>query len=309
MNINKFKPFLFDLQENLKNFKDFLEELKKGNCVALIGAGLSKPLGIPDWEDLIFRLSEFSHLGYKKQYIEKNSEKWLDIAEEAKSHWKKKEQTDKYYNFLQNNLSPINTSYNNTHLVLLEVNFLSYLTTNFDNILDNAAKRVNNGEILNGLQVFPNLDQTFLRHRKIFYLHGKIENKRIVFTRTEYDSAYKHGAIKDVLWSAYSHMNIILIGFSLKDNYIQNLFKNFKEQLNERRTKEEQLLGMIKNTHRHFAFIGTDARAEKKRIMEENSRYEELRVRFIRYALLPNDNHINLERILEGLPKFREVKL
>ena len=163
--------------------------------------------------------------------------------------------------------------------------------------------------MLNNLQVFPDLDQTFLRLRKIFYLHGKIENKNIVFTRTEYNSAYKHGAIKDVLWSAYSNMNITLIGFSLKDNYVQILFKNFKEQLNERMKKEEQLLGETKNSRRHFAFMGTDARAEKKRIIEENSRYKELGVYFIRYVLLTNDDHINLERILEKLPKFREVRL
>ncbi len=311
MRVDDFRLHLLNLPENFRNFEYFFEELKIGNCVALVGAGLSNPIGIPKWEDLIFELSEFSCLEYTEQYIKNDPEKWLDIAEEAKNYWEKKRQLHKYYGFLQDKLSPINTNFNNTHLVLLEADFLSYLTTNFDNILENAAKRVNNGEMLDNIQIFPSVDPTLLRHRKLFYLHGKIKNRIIVFTRTEYYSAYnKHRGIKDVLWDAYSHMSMVLIGFSLRDSYIRNLFKNFKEQLDERRKEEEQLLGEIKDRRAHFAFTGTDVTTtEEKIITEENFRYKELGIYIIRYQVLPEDNHINLERILEKLPKFRKVRL
>ena len=116
MNIEEFDPFLFDLPENLSNFEDFLKDLGVGNCVVLGGGGLSTPLGIPDWEELTYNLSKFSKLNYSKKCIEVNPDKWPDIAEEAKSYWEEKGQPDKYYNFLQNNLSPMHTSYNNTHL-------------------------------------------------------------------------------------------------------------------------------------------------------------------------------------------------
>ncbi len=311
MDIDKFKPYLFDLSENRNNFKDFLKELETANCVVLVGAGLSTPLKIPDWEKLTQNLSEFSKLTYSKEYIKANPAEWSDIAEEAKSYWRKKdEQLKKYYEFLKDAFTPRQEPYRSIHTVLLQVNFLSYLTTNFDNILDKAAESIDNGKIINGIQVFPNIDATFLRGRKIFYLHGKIENQDIVLTKSEYEKAYKYERLKNVLWNAYFSMSIVMIGHSLRDIYIQKLLENFKEQLNKMQNQEQQWKENI-NKHKHFIFVGVDLITNEEKMKEENSRYEGFNIYPIRY-LLPQhlfgsndkDDHINLFHILEELPKY-----
>ena len=258
MSTGELKQYLANLPENIKNFEFFIEELKKGNCVALVGAGLSKPLKIPDWEKLVYELARFSRLKYSKEEIEESLDKRLDVAEEARSYWEKEDDLDKYDDFLKERCQPKQVPYNPVHTTLLQVKFISYLTTNFDNVLDNAAKDVNDGEMLKNTQILPDFDPTLLRTRKLFYLHGKIQSRNIVLTRSEYDRAYGYKRMKDLLWNVYSNMTIVMIGFSLEDPYIQRLFENFSEQLNDMRRKRKTW-GPIESEEkrRHFILKGT----------------------------------------------------
>jgi len=316
MSIDKFKPYLFNLPENHKNFKDFFYFLKRGNCVALVGAGLSKQVGLPTWDELILDLCRERDIKCSKGEIKSDRDKLYDIAQDIKNSLSEKD----YLGILTRKFTPPDMDYGETHLHLLETNFCSFLTTNYDDCLERAVIKLFSEEIEKNVQVYPILNQTLLRQRTIFYLHGKIKKGVIVFTKNDYEQAYKqHNAIESVLWDAYSQMSIVIICCSFEDKYIIELFEKCKRKLDNQNAVLQKLIrsGKISsNTGKHFILIGlrennnaNNNTEDVRRIMENyRVRFEELNIHPIFYKVLKDGSHRNLKILLEKLPKYEPKK-
>lgn len=308
MRVDEFEQYLFNLPGNFDNFCYFLEELKKGNCVALVGAGLSKQVGLPTWEELIFELCGECNINYSKEDVLSDHNILYDLAQDIKDSLSEND----YLEILNRKLMPPNIEWGETHRYLLEANFNSFLTTNYDDTLEQAAIALPDSKSGMNIQFYPVLDQTLLKERTIFYLHGKIKEKAIVFTRNDYEQAYKqHSDIEDVLWDAYSKMSIAIICCSFEDNYMIELFEKFKRKLDDR-VMVQKIIRFDKSdskTYKHFFLKGLEEESNLAEIMGNYwTRFETIDACPIFYKLPRKDAHINLKILLRKLPKYEFKK-
>ena len=311
MRADEFEQYLFNLPENFDNFKCFFEELKKGNCIALVGAGLSKQVKLPTWDELILDLCEECRISCSEEEIQLDREKLYDIAQNIKNSFSEKD----YLEILTKKLTPPDMDYGETHSYLLEANFCSFLTTNYDDGLEQAAIGLFGKEAQNNVQVYPILNQTLLKQRTIFYLHGKIKKGIIVFTRNDYEQAYKqHNAIESVLWDAYSQMSIAIICCSFEDKYMIELFEKCRKKLDSQKAISQKLIrpGEINsNTGKHFILKGLPEKnnVNIEEIMKDYwARFKEINVRPIFYKVSKEGGHRKLKALLKKLPKHERKK-
>lgn len=309
MSFKELKECLFDLPENLNNYRYFLEELRKGSCVALVGAGLSKQVELPTWEELVFDLCEECHISYPKEEILSGQKELYDVAQEIKDSLSQ----SNYLGILRRKLIPPNMDYGETHLCLLKASFCSFLTTNYDDGLERAAAGLSVNGMQRNIQVYPTLDQTLLKQRTIFYLHGKIDDGVIVFARNEYERAYRqHKAIESVLWDAYSQMNIVILCCSFEDKYMIELFEKCKRELDKQNVASQELIGLRgtdSTPGKHFILKGLqeDNNAEET-MKKDQTAFQELNIRPIFYKVLKKGSHRSLKTLLRELPKYEFKK-
>jgi len=308
--IDSVKTYLFDNPVNINNFKLFMQKYNNGDCIALVGAGLSKHLQVPPWKELVRGLSTLANLNLDDYFFNNFSEqveeddRLLEIAGEAKNELERRNMIDRYWHFLKQELTPRNASYTSTHLTLMRSNFVSFLTTNFDEILERAASEVRTVD--NSPQVFPYMDPTLLRHRRIFYLHGKISNRNIVFTKWEYENAYIHGNIQEIIASCYRNLCIVLIGKRM-EMYLHKTLKEIKEKDQQRKLVEKKF-NLENEIHPiHFIFEGLKEKLKNidKIIEEENGKYQQYNFCPIFFKVFRENDYINLENIFRQLPQFR----
>ena len=309
MSIEELKEYLFNLSENLDNYEYFLEELRRGNCVALVGAGLSKQVELPTWEELVFDLCEECHIANPKEEILSGQKELYDIAQEIKDSLS---QSD-YLKILRKKLTPPNMDYGETHLSLLKANFCSFLTTNYDDGLERAAAGLSVNGMQRNIQVYPILDQTLLKQRTVFYLHGKIHEGVIVFARNDYERAYgQHKAIESVLWDAYSQMNIVILCCSFEDKYMIELFEKCKRELDKQNVASQELIGLRRiasSPGKHFILKGLQEDNDTEETMKKDqTSFQGINIRPIFYKVPKGGSHRNLKTLLGKLPKYKFKK-
>jgi SIR2-like domain len=107
---------------------------------------------------------------------------------------------ENYQNIIKREFDPNNNKqpWLPVHLDLIQMPFASFITTNYDCIIEYAY--IENGEapIYN---FYPILPHTHLRDRQIFHVHGIIDHSRlpetigsIIFTRSDFNEAYTSGS-------------------------------------------------------------------------------------------------------------------
>ena len=288
-------------KENFTRLKSLCEDNAK--VIPFIGAGPSVTPGLPDWKDLLVNMiDEFEVL--KSSDFEKllNKYKYSEVASLIYSKINK----DQYKEYLSKALKPKHAEFTSIHTGLVK-RFKIILTTNFDNMLDEAAKE----ECLTvKKQILPNftLSELFLAYTYV-YLHGHIETGNLIFREEDYSLFYndtnESGYVTDLydlikLFIKETHL--VFIGFSFNDQDFSSMYSKIKNiELTRSRKEIHKHYGVkLDQQKEHFVFIGLDN--EDMKNMKEYEKFKKLHILPIFYDV---NQHVEVSRYIRELPLER----
>jgi hypothetical protein len=237
--------------QNKANYELFISTYNRDECVSFLGAGVSKSLGISDWDNLIDDLcKETKKLGLEET-IPSDKNQYPDFAERIFSFLYGKHKTSLYFDTIAKRMTPHINSTSLT-LVYLALSLDIHLTTNFDRSIEHAYRFiVEFSEFLSATNRYGKPTLYFLKNFNLFsngpsiyYLHGSINEGIYILKKSDYDIFYPSvskkvaGAIyalEDCLKHFFMQKNIIFIGFSFEDPYVRKFFFNLAKDVDRER--------------------------------------------------------------------------
>ncbi len=249
------------------NFTNLMKAVKDNDCCAFIGAGLSRPAGYPLWSTLI-------------EHIRIDAEKFCETIDDDDLHLYDKAELykeilgeDRFLEIILDEFNPhINKQpYNPIHLDLLNIPFVSFITTNYDCILEKAACDNNISLPSNYYPEFPILK---IRLKQIFHIHGILDfdrldetKKSIIITRSDVTEAYKKdSSIQKLLDAIFQELTILFIGFDTTDPFIREIFKDSIHHYEIKNRIALERNGRSLKSLQHFALLPNLVIEEPKEI-------------------------------------------
>jgi len=284
-------------------YDNLKKHVNSGSCVAFVGSGLSLPdILYPSWEQLIVLLCK--ECGLDESINLNDSELLLELADKARE---RDEAT--YYKTLNEVFGKPVVKTNLAYDLMMRIKFCSYITTNFDPLLEKEAQKPEhhcNSEIYS----CPALPFDKIRLRSVYYIHGKIQANsmqgpmQIILGKRDFDYYYalQHGTLLSFLHQLLTSYPLLFIGCGLRERPLRRIFDICREA----RREIENAVSGSKAPHRYallpMKFTKTLQNPIWKRDVtkeeEEKARFMELDIRVVRYD--PKDeNHSGLLAILE----------
>jgi hypothetical protein len=193
------------------------------NLTFFVGAGVSRCSGAKGWGESIGEI--YLKLNGKKM---KNfsTDEFLSIAEAFYHHSKIEYEKYLIENFYNSHLEP-----NKIHDLLFQFNPASFITTNFDDLLEKAAVK--------NCKTFISVSKedevaSVNGERFIIKAHGDCRRKNIVFKDSDYlNYTTEHKLIDTLIKSVFASNLVVFIGYSLQDytiryilNWVHNCLKD-----------------------------------------------------------------------------------
>jgi hypothetical protein len=307
--------------QNKNNYELLVRSFDRSEFVSFLGAGVSKPLGISDWSNLIDDLwKEANKLGFKES-IPDDKDQYPDFAERIFKFFEQKKKESLYFDAITKRMAP---SINSTSLTLVYLTFSVdiHLTTNFDRSIEHAYHfreelatflSVTNKYTKPLLYFLKDFD-TSLNGPSIYYLHGSVNEGIYVLKKSDYDMFYPSVSksvgtsvrgLEECLKYFYGHKNIIFIGCSFEDPYVRSFFFDLAKEVERERLATSSFYGQGGQSCsfrdlRHFLLI-----EEGNKFIEGYG--EELFPKLKEYCIHPviyqKDKHIFLEYLFKRLIK------
>lgn len=217
--------------------EDLVESIRKGRCVAFVGAGLLQP-SLPGWEGLLWRLAGQLEVGDTHRT---EAEEWLRQKPlqrrdfEGLGELLRKALGAKFFPALKRVLSDPLSEETRKRLRLLDgMPFHYVLTTNFAHHLGQA--RLPDKDAYAHLATAETRDWAHtdfwdvqnggcLWQGRVMALHGSLEQEEgLIFNARSYRELL-HGrpAYRAILRTLFATRNILFIGFSFADAYVDDL--------------------------------------------------------------------------------------
>ena len=262
---------LFCENTDLVIFENLLDVLGNDNCAAFIGAGISKISGYPLTNELI------EHIRNRSDVSAKELDARTDFRDKASLLHER--MGDEFFEALfsrfDSNVFDINSSVaTQEHLVHLP--FKSYITTNYDSCITDAATLQN--ITFEDIQCYPNFSILNLGRFATYQIHGRIGQKDVVFTSASYDQAYSAKSRLPLLLNGlFDTYDFLFLGFGLEEPTL------------------EAILALCKLREEYSTYWGSDATQTRRR-----------------FALLPifeedlDENKYSLEQIQAHIEKIRQ---
>lgn len=204
-------------------FKKIIEASQNHSLTFFVGAGVSALSNVPTWKGIIDTISKKMNYEVKDSY---SSDEYLRIPQMF--YYSIKKNNKKYYNLIQKCLDTTNCQPNEVHKKLLELNPSSFITTNFDDLLEKASVQY--------CQSFKTIacdsEVPCINGDKfILKVHGDIQHKNIVFKEEDYlNYSENFKLLETLLKSIFSTNTVVFIGYGLNDYNIKlilNWIKRF----------------------------------------------------------------------------------
>lgn len=196
------------------SYEAHLEKIKEAQehnkLVFFIGSGMSKNVGLPDWDELIDEL---------KKDLNTDEKDFLKIAQLYFLEFGEHEYIKKVKSFFPS--EKIVTQ--NTHTLLVKIFPQHIITTNWDIVIEKAIDNEmalydivrNDGELINTTS-----------NRKLIKMHGDIEIGNIVFKEDDYlEYSQKFPLIENHVKSILSTNTVIFLGYSYNDINLKYITK------------------------------------------------------------------------------------
>jgi SIR2-like domain len=275
-------------------FEDLLRAVERGRVVPFVGAGLSKPLGMPLWgealEEILGLLPDadkptISSLIASGQYLEAAQQ----LAEHNSIRLSNFISTKYRTNSVDKIVGPLR------HLPRIAKGCV--VTTNFDDAIEKAYSDVKFDGYMHGDQegslFFPRLvkgDHCILK------LHGDAQNPRThILTEAQYQNAYGEAIdfqrpLPKALRQIYISQSLLFLGCRLDEDWTMKLFATTKEEGGY-------------NVPPHYAVVEEPATTEQK--LNKETRLLDLDIHPIWY---PNGAHQMVERIIDLVADVAEKR-
>lgn len=195
-------------------FKRIVEASRKNSLTFFVGAGVSALSNAPSWSTLIDGIC--SRIGRTSQGSY-SSDECLRIPQIF--YYSIGQNDDIYYDFISKNLSPAPLHPNAVHKELMNFNPSSFITTNFDELLEDAA--------IQYCQSFKSIAcdsevPSINGDRFILKVHGDIRHRNIVFKEEDYlNYSENFRLIETLLKAIFSTNTVVFIGYGLNDYNIK----------------------------------------------------------------------------------------
>lgn len=212
-----------------------------------VGAGVSALSGAPTWKELINSICD--KIGRdKKEYY--SSDEYLQIPQMY--YYSLGENTAEYYSFVKQQLNTSNLKTNSIHREMLKLNPVSFITTNYDTLLEDASVQYcHSYKVVSCDEDVP----TIFGDKFILKLHGDFKKENIVLKEEDYlNYSNNFKLVETLMKSIFSTNTVVFIGYGLNDyniklilNWTKSLLKSdFREPIfiyteNDELTSEELL--------------------------------------------------------------------
>ncbi len=213
---------------------NLIESLRRGEALAMVGSGLSIPLGFPSWDTLIEKLyrqvestvwpkDEKTH-----EWVKKNLNTQPDwVAEVLRSTARDSFDQELRQVFRVSGLLPFSMA----HAFIALLPFKGYITTNYDTLIEDHLSIFDweDPNVLDYEEACSNISSLSVAKRYILKLHGcarKRPDKIILTSSDYYNLMHDERYIRLLAWLISQH-TMLTVGFSLRD-------KDFRSFIEER---------------------------------------------------------------------------
>lgn len=211
-------------------YKRIIKASQNHSLSFFVGAGVSSLSGAPSWKQLIQKICEKINYPVKENY---SSDENLRIPQIFYHSIDKDD--EKYYRFIEQNLVQEELSPNAIHKALLRLNPVSFITTNFDDLLETAAIQYCQSYISVACD---NEVANINGDKYILKLHGDLKHRNIVFKEEDYlNYSENFKLMETLLKSIFSTNTVVFIGYGLNDYNIKLVLNWAKSLLKDHFSK------------------------------------------------------------------------
>ncbi len=264
--------------------------------ILFLGAGISRLMGVPGWDDLSNSLIEKAFTSYKERRsildsIKSSKEKITIAYQKFHEDGKEEEFFDIFGDAFNNEKIEQNKTLDNNIYKILSRFKATFLTTNADSLFEDE---------LGSAVCHTDLDVSIIQRDNglatghLFYLHGKYtddleQNKNMVFTADSYVKKYNNPSTIDFLKMLLSNddFTVVFLGYGLNEFELIDYVVT-KANINVDPQKQKRLFvveGFLSNQDEIY-------RARKKY-------FENLNIELLPYSL-DNSGYNELKRLLES---------
>lgn len=133
------------------HYESLRKQVLSGRCVAFLGSGLSTGL-YPSWTDLVYRLCVECNAPNSEAAKSADADLLIQLADDAHSA-----DPDMYYHVLDEEFGRWPTDTRLAYDLLMRLPFQSYVTTNFDPLLEYESRKPEHRDRSGGVHAYPSL--------------------------------------------------------------------------------------------------------------------------------------------------------
>ncbi len=216
-----FKTIIQLKKEKTDSYAELKENLKNGNVIAFVGAGLSIGAGLPGWYDLISELAQ--RIDYKLPSAQRaNSATLIDAAQA----YINAEGLHSLVAFLKDKLDTTGRRQTAAHQALARLPISIVFTANYDNLLEQAYREANKRVHI----VVKDSDIPFMRREPNFVnivkFYGDLNQPdTIVLARQHYDEFFLQRPLMiKLLETELARSDVLYLGWSHTDPHFNLVF-------------------------------------------------------------------------------------
>lgn len=195
--------------------------IRENRLVIFVGAGVSASAGVPNWSQLIDAFKEELDIpSYENDY--------LKIAQLYKNQRKHKE----YKERVEEILYAGDKRFNEIHEELLALNPCHIVTTNYDELLEQAIGKMNE----RFHTVRRDEDLPYNRGEKLLIkMHGDFRADNIVLTENDYlDYSRNFPLVRAYVMSLFASKLVLFVGFSFSDINLKYILRDVRASLGDK---------------------------------------------------------------------------
>ena len=215
-----------------REFQRIINASQNNALTFFVGAGVSALSGAPTWKELIHAISDKLGRVRKDKY---SSDEYLQIPQMF--YYSLGENKEEYFKFVKEQLYSSSLLPNTIHREMLNLNPASFITTNYDTLLEDAAVQYcQSFKVVSRDEDVP----TIFGDRFILKLHGDFKHNNFVLKEEDYlNYSENFKLIETLVKSVFSTNTVVFIGYSLNDyniklilNWTKTLLKgSFREPI------------------------------------------------------------------------------
>lgn len=206
-------------------FRRILDASRNKSLTIFVGAGVSKLSKAPKWSELIDGICDELGCAKKKVY---SSDDYLRIPQMY--YYSVEKNNKKYYSFINKCFSCSDLKPNVIHKMMLDLAPASFITTNFDDLLEKAS--VQHFYSYKAIACDEEVSQIG-GDKYILKIHGDLKHQNIVLKEEDYlNYSETFKLIETLLKSIFSTNTVVMIGYGLNDYNIK-LILNWAKSLLE----------------------------------------------------------------------------